>query len=146
MEIEETNFQLKLHPIKLKSVNITEISIKLKKHPSEIIFENGEFNFSSGKSEYNAANHLIAVFVKVEIGYEAGTKNSPVMLRVELFGEFEVDETNFDIQELGSWADNNAPVLLFPYLREHVYSLSLRSGLTPIILPLIEVPVFNLNK
>jgi preprotein translocase subunit SecB len=34
----------------------------------------------------------------------------------------------------------NAPAILFPFLREQAYALSIRCGFPPFILPLIQLP------
>lgn len=143
MSNTEPAFQFEMHPIKLSSVNVKELSIILKNHPSQINIGEGELNFQSAGTAYNAEIHSFAVFVKVEIGYDERTEDSPIMLKVEMFGEFEVDEEKFDIEQLDDFKERNAPAILFPYLREQVYALSMRAGIDPVLMPLIVVPTFK---
>jgi len=134
--------ELKLHPIKLLNVQILELYLKINDATKAFKLQDEEsrkFSFSSGHSEYNANNKIIAVATKVEIGTEG---DNPFTLRVELIGEFQVNEESFPVDKITHWAKHNAPILLVPYLREQVYSLSVRSGLVPILLPLVELPSF----
>jgi len=61
-------------------------------------------------------------------------------MRIELSGEFEIDENQFDKKYINDWAMKNAPAILFPFLREQAYALSIRCGFPPFIIPLIQLP------
>lgn len=135
--------ELKLHPIKLLNIQILELHLRINDltkafKPDEE--GSRKFTFSSGFSEYNAENKIIAVGTKVEIGMSG--EQHPFSMRVELVGEFQVNNETFPVEKIPHWAKHNAPILLIPYLREQVYSLSLRCGLNPVLLPLVEVPAF----
>jgi len=51
-------------------------------------------------------------------------------------GIFEVDEDKFPFKFIQNWAEKNAPLILYPYLREQVFSLSSRAGFGGTLLPL----------
>ena len=68
-----------------------------------------------------------------------------VTLKVEFHGRFKVDESSFPMDRLDHWADHNAPMVLYPYIREHVYSLTSKVGLPEGLLPLIEIPTFRVE-
>jgi preprotein translocase subunit SecB len=138
---------LKPHPIQLLKVNVIELSIRSNQSPDESIGidDTMDIPLLVGHSEFNNENRQIAVVVKVETKVNKGEKKDAedsFFLRVELVGEFKVEE-NFPMEHIDSWARDNAPFILMPYLREHVYSLTLRCGLKPIVLPLLQVPTLR---
>lgn len=136
----------KLHSIQLLKVNIVELYIKSNQPPDETIgVDEVKIPFFVGHSDFDEENRKIAVMVKVEIGTadeKEENEDSPFSLRVEIVGEFKVTE-KFPIEHIDNWARRNAPFILMPFLREHVYALTLRSGFKPINLPLLEVPTLT---
>jgi preprotein translocase subunit SecB len=50
------------------------------------------------------------------------------------------------LEVLKNFQQNGARIALSPFLREHVYSLTSRAGIKPVILPLIQVPLFQVPK
>ncbi|WP_069472432.1 protein-export chaperone SecB [Candidatus Marithrix sp. Canyon 246] len=129
------------HPIQLITLKVLELSIKV--IPESIQFEQPiveQFSLFHGCSEYNHEDNTIGVRIGVEIGEEL--KEVPFKLRVEILGVFKVDENKFPLNFLEKWAENNAPLILYPYLREHVFSLSSRAGFDGTLLPLFQVPTF----
>ena len=61
-------------------------------------------------------------------------------------GEARAALKKFSVEQLPSWAKVNAPMILFPFLREQVYALTARCGYNPIILPMIHVPTIRLEQ
>lgn len=139
-----------LHPIQLISLNIEELSIKVKAPPQSVDLSSGseEFNLRTGRSEYDEKNHIIQVGVKLEIGGKGGKdgKETPFELRIIISGVFKVDETKFAKTNIDDWAKRNAPIILYPYLREQAFALTARCGFPGLILPLLEVPTFKLES
>lgn len=131
-----------LHGIQLQQVVVTELSMKL----SRPVEESSEFaiHIATGHSEYDRETREIQVSLSLTMHSESeGEEADPAMTgRVSLFGIFTVDEKDFPVEQLPSWARSNAPALLYPYLREHVYGLSMRCGIRNVFLPLIVVPTF----
>ncbi len=136
---DDKNKYFKLHGIQLKSVNVTELFIKVK-HINEAQTENKtEFTIQSGCSEYDEEKKVIHVGLQFRYGTEEKS-DTPFLMRIELSGEFEIDEDQFDKKYVNDWAMKNAPAILFPFLREQAYALSIRCGFPPFILPLIQLP------
>lgn len=134
--------QLKLHPIQTNSISVSELYIKANEFPDPSkAIEKGAGSISVGHSQYDEKNKTIRVAIKLEVEKE---KKAPFTLRIELVGEFLVNEREFPIKHIYDWAGRNAPLILMPYLREHAYSLTLRAGFQPVILALAEVPTFKL--
>lgn len=146
---------MNIHPIQLSSVFVKELHIYADDPPSaggEL--DNLRFALEVGTGTYNPQDKTVAVGVRLlskgesEENDDAEANNdtpshSP-SLRVEILGKFIVDDESFPVDKIGEWAEKNAPYILLPYLREHVYSLTMRAGYAPLILPMYQVPVFNL--
>ncbi|MEI7812127.1 MAG: protein-export chaperone SecB [Ignavibacteria bacterium] len=144
---EPKTFQMNNHPIQLKSLNVKELSITTMSFPDDIPeYETIDYEIGIGVSHFDKKSSFIKVGMSLRIGCEDNPITYPFKIKVELIGLFFVDQLNFDFNNVEDWANKSAPFILFPYLREHVYTLSVRAGIKPIILPLIEVPVFKLNK
>jgi preprotein translocase subunit SecB len=136
---EQPTFK-RLHAIQLSSVKVVELFIKSNRPPdASIEAEGGDFNFSSAHSSYDPESKIIRVTVAIEIGMEDKPK-TPFSMKIRLVGFFKVDEDKFNITHIGHWAEHNAPMILFPYIREHAFALSARCGFRPVLLPLLEVP------
>src|SRR5205823_3680079 len=106
----------------------------------------GEFGITDGRTEYDTANHTIQVAVKVEIGKAPGSEYIPFTLVVEIIGEFHIDESRFPKEKIDIWASINAPFVLYPYMREHVYSLTTRAGFPAVVLPLMQIPTMRVTS
>lgn len=136
----------KLHPIQLVSLDVLELYIKVIQPISsgDLKLREEDFTIKTGHSIYNKEAHTIAVKMEIEIGEEEG-KKTPFTLRVIIGGVFKVDETKFQIVHIEDWAKRNAPIILYPYLREHVFALTVRCGYPGLILPLLTVPTFKIE-
>jgi preprotein translocase subunit SecB len=124
------------HPIQFIDIEVRELSIKRTRPPlpmdpaPQIIVQ-------SGKGQFDAADKVIRVGIRAIA--PAPDQSLSFSLCVELVGVFAVDTANFDISNLDPWCEQNAPYILNPYLREQVYSLTLRAG-SAILLPMLQVP------
>lgn len=135
----------KLHPIQLQSIKVLELSIIINtENQQQELPDSGSFSLSHGHSKFDPEEKDIVLKIGVEI--DENHKNSPFTLKVELIGVFFVDDSNFPIEYIDNWAEENAPLILYPYLREHVFSLTSKAGFSGILLPLFEVPVLKLDK
>lgn len=151
MSEEKASFNY--HPIQLKDVRVLELFISanpscMSSQDSECDIDSKEFGFYHTHSEYNAAAKSFIVKVAAVIGREDSEEEPTTEfdLRAELLGVFEVDEEHFPLEQIEAFASRNAPLIMYPYLREHVYSLTTRAGFDSTVLPLFEVPAFRLQK
>ncbi|MGR5264089.1 protein-export chaperone SecB [Photobacterium damselae] len=141
------------HPIQLRDVKVLELFISanpscMSEHDSDCGIETSEFGFYHTHSKYNKEAKSFIVKVAAVIGQEDETEKHTTEfdLKVELLGVFEVDEDNFPMEYIDAFASKNAPLIMYPYLREQVYSLTTRAGFDSTVLPLFEIPVFKLKK
>lgn len=135
------------HAIQLVALEVLELSIKRNPEYVEPDQPDAEtsFSISRGHSEYDQDEHKIGVTLSVEIGLNQEMSALPFILRAEILGIFDVDESKFPILHIKHWAENNAPLVLYPYLREQVHGLTIRAGQPGLLLPLFEVPTFKIN-
>jgi preprotein translocase subunit SecB len=136
-----------LHPIQLITLAVRELFIKSNLPPdSSVGAEAEKCNIITGSSDYNRETKSIAVTLKLETGIDDNEEDSPYSMRIEIVGIFQVDEAHFSVEHVPDWARRNAPIILYPYIREHAHSLPVRCGFSPLVLPLLEVPIFKLEK
>ncbi|MEN6490273.1 MAG: protein-export chaperone SecB [Smithella sp.] len=144
----EPKEQLKLHPIQLIHLGVKEIYIKSHIAPDiSIEAEADKCSLSVGGSKYIEEDKRIDVALKLEFGRKNNNddEDAPFSLLVEIVGIFKVNDEKFQTKHIMHWARNNAPLILLPYLREHVFSITSRCGFKPILLPLLEVPTFKVG-
>lgn len=153
--MKKNNFNY--HPIQLRDVRVLSLFIKDNPHydveaGSKEDYSN--FSFFHTHSEFDSERKAFAVKVRATIGVneepelcEEQEHCYPFKLDVELVGMFEVVDTDsFDENDIPSFAKQNAPLILYPYLREHVYSLTTRAGYESAVLPLFEVSPFKIQR
>lgn len=146
MKDQDTKEPLKKHAIQLEALKVLELSIKANPNmedPHSQIIGEADFTMTTGHSEYHKEEHKIGVRISASIG--EGQDAFPFSLRVELIGIFDVDENRFPIMHIEHWAKTNAPLVLYPYLREQVYGLTNRAGFSGMLLPMFEIPTFKVN-
>lgn len=132
------------HAIQLKHIGVKELYIRANVPPSQSVDTSSiEYGLFNAYSEYFSESHMIRAGVKLEAGIAESEEELPFAIRVEIYGDFFVDESRFDVNLIEKWADGNAPFILYPYLREHVFALTARSGFPPVLLDLVEVPTWN---
>jgi preprotein translocase subunit SecB len=135
-----------LHPVQLTSLNILELYIKVNQPLESADLKIGEedFTINIGHSNYDEKKHTIAIKMQLGMGTQEGQK-SPFVMKVVLGGIFTVDETKFPKKHIEDWANRNAPIILYPYMREQVFALSVRAGFPGMILPLLTVPTIKVE-
>jgi len=131
---------MELHPIQLKSLRVLELHIRVNSDASDEAEMPGNMVLSIGRSEFDSERSRFATSLKAEIG---GGPGDPFVLSVEVQGLFEVDISQFDIKHINHFAETNAPLVLLPYVREHVFGLTSRAGFKAAIMPLMIVPQFQ---
>lgn len=137
---------METHPIQLLAVNVQQLYIRPLVAPEAALeADQGGAAIFFGRSEYDAEEKLISVGVKLETPEEK-EKDEPFEICVELSGIFEVDDESFPPEHIQHWAENNAPYILMPYLREHVFALTARCGFKPMVLPLTMLPTLRLES
>jgi len=139
--------QFRKHPIHLSKLGVKELFIESYVIPdATITVEPDDCFVSVTNTPYDSTTQRIAVSLRLKIGMDEDKSRIPYSMRIELVGIFQVDETQFPVEYIDHWAKNGAPLVLYPYLRDHAFSLSSKCGFMPLLLPLVEVPTFKIDK
>lgn len=77
------------------------------------------------------------ITIKDEVG-------ESVNINIIVDGHFKFRE-NIDINQLGRFFTVNAPAIIFPYIRGYISMLSSLSGITPILLPTLNLQQVGLE-
>ncbi len=136
-----------LHPIQLVRLGVKELFIRANVPPDTERGTNPvECLVEVGTTSYDTDQKIIGVSLRLELGTNENDTEAPYAMRVELVGFFQVDEDRFPMEQLSHWTEHNAPLILYPFVREHAFGLSSRCGFRPLLLPLLEVPTFKIEK
>lgn len=128
---------MKNHPIQLIKIQIKELNVFI--HDLAVTEKDSldvQMQYKVGTNNFNEKEKILVVGVKCLLN--DGIKDAPFNLNVELLGFFEVGD-DFPSDKVEHFARHNAPIILMPYIRENIYSLSIRTGLD-INIPLVQVP------
>lgn len=143
---------MKKHPAQLISIEVKELSLKSlhQDFADKEVNLDGRGKIHAGNSSYDAEKQQIAaglLFVVDPSQEDAEDRKAPYEIRIDIRGLFKIDEAAFDhdAERINEWASQNAFYILLPYLREQLYSLTQKAGFRPAILPLAEVPTFELQ-
>ena len=145
---------LKRYPIQLRMVTIKELFFEAFR-PLSPDFELGADKIKIASSF--AAPDQDDAELQIGIGFSfcdeepAGQEgvdpeddSRELKMRVRIVGHFAVDKAKFPMDRLEEWSRYNAPMILYPFLREQVYSLTARCAVRPLILPLVYLPTMNI--
>lgn len=150
--------EFKPHPAQMKSLQILKLSIEVHDpvaaHSDDYSF--GEYALETGRSEFNEEDSTIQVMMRVRAGKfavdesndtetNAEFSSQPISVLAEVGGIFFVNTEIFPKDQIHHWAETNAPLILYPYVREQVYGLSTRVGVKPVLLPLLEIPTIRIS-
>lgn len=148
----------KPHAAQLKALQILKLAIEV--HDPETAssdsYSFSEYAFETGRSDFNKVDSTVHVMIRVRAGkYAVDDSNEseenvkfssqPISVTAEIGGIFNIDTEIFPEDKIHNWAETNAPLILYPYIREQIYGLSTRVGIKPVLLPLLEVPSFKIN-
>lgn len=136
-----------LHPIQMVSLGVRELFIKSNRPPDlSLGIDPQACSINVSTTPYSKKEKRFLVILKLESGMGDDKAEAPYAMRIELIGTFEVDEAGFKVEHVADWAMKGAPLVMFPYLREQALGLSLRCGFRPLMLPLLQVQTFTIEK
>lgn len=148
-----SNNSFRTHAVQLRSLQVLKLSIEVHdvRTAHSAGYQAGSYAMEAGHSAFDEATSTIHVSMRVRAGRFAidddnseaeneEYKRQPVSILVEVGGVFSVDTDEFSVEHIPNWSEFNAPLIIYPYVREQVYGLSTRVGIKPLLLPLLEVP------
>lgn len=105
---------------------------------SEINYSDSNFEVKTDVN-FDTQNKENTLFVALTLEYLAGIKGhaqKEINCHVKMLGIFEYSNSSkLSIEE---FSNINAPAIIFPFIREHIASISVKAGLNPILLPPIN--------
>lgn len=137
-----------LHAIQIETINHLKQSIEMNTSFDPLL-ETSEDSFSMqcAKTRYDSDTKSIGVKVSAQIGFDDDGEpisTAQYWMEIEIEGIFAIDEEKFPIDKLDVWATQNAPLTLYPFVRESAYSLTNRVLKdSAAILPLLTVPTIK---
>lgn len=135
---------LKHHAIQLVAFQTTELRIQVTGDLSKLDnFGQCAATLESSHTAYNDEEKTIQVRLRSVV---TESEDMPLSLHVEVIGLFKVDETMFNRTFVEDWAKTNAPYILYPYVREHVFGLATRIGVKGLLMPLLEIPTIRVTS
>lgn len=143
-----------IHPIQLVDValvqvvftNLTRPNPKVEIDPMAVAigYIPGAVDFSS-----RIFAHTVRAMYNMretENGLSADSQGkAPYALFIELYGTFTFTE-NINQDTIEEFQKTSAMSILLPYLREHVYSMTMRAGVSPVLLPLTMVNLIRISE
>jgi len=131
-----------LHPIQLKTLAVKKLTAEVFDEIRLRTFEGAiDLSISLGTNPHEAGENTVWVGMKAEVKPDLKEGEDAIFyIEVEISGNFSIDLNNFKEKNIDAWTRVNAPFLLIPYLREHVYGLSSRIGVKDLLLPLMIQP------
>jgi preprotein translocase subunit SecB len=135
-------------PIQLVRVDVGEIAYSCAGFANPAINPISTFELETGISGYDSESKLF----QVSVGFVA--KNDPAKsgfsipyaLSVKVHAQYLVVEDRFPMDKIDQWAQLNGSAILLPFLREVVHSVTLKSGFTPFLMPLLEAPLYKVQR
>ncbi|MDP2573268.1 protein-export chaperone SecB [Vibrio penaeicida] len=139
------------HPIQIKFVDYIKLYIEKNANTTIDCVPNcGDFQLQSAHSSFDEESNEIWVKVNCKIGFndeDEPIEDADFWLDVSLEACFSVDIEKFSRASLHHWAHNNATMVLYPYVRESVASLTGRVFTKEqALLPLLTVPIVPQSK
>ncbi|MDY0281713.1 MAG: protein-export chaperone SecB [Salinivirgaceae bacterium] len=134
-----------------KLLNILLIESSFKREP-QIDFDNQDLHNNINIDVQNSTESSNILYVTVIMNFDTSIKNKKfISSKIVMLGVFEYGEEL--TLSLDSFANINAPAIIFPFIREHLSNVSMKAGIQPILLPPInfvelakEKKAINLRK
>jgi preprotein translocase subunit SecB len=141
---------LPLSPIQLRKIDVGAIDYRCDGFSDPALIPTQTFGLSSGISPFNEADSTfqINLHFKTESSPPDSQLQYPYRLAITIHGEFAIDpsaRSKFTDDFIRSWASKNGTLLLLPFLRETVYTITQKTGFRPLLLPMVETSAFGVR-
>ena len=123
----------------LKQVNLRRSEFRMETS----IQSTGEYGIliETNRKRYGKNDRTLECTLSVTLQFK---KEIPLHISVTMAGQFYITgEMDFSVNE---FLDINAPSIIYPYIRQHIRTLSLEAGIKPIILPVLNFVTLKKNN
>jgi preprotein translocase subunit SecB len=137
-----------LYPVQPTFITVREVHFIALRPPSENDrIDESSVRITQTASQFNEETNRVQVTLTAEFGFEntPDVEPPPFAVKLSMVGEF-VIEDSFPREKIQLWASRNAPFVIFPYLRERLYTITNQGGYPAILLPLLQIPTLKLEK
>jgi preprotein translocase subunit SecB len=97
-----------------------------------------DFNINSMKIENQPSRHILEITTKLELFNKQSNSNF-YYHECKFIGVFDVILNDCNDELYNSIVTHNLPAMMFPYIREHITNISSKAGISPIILPPMNI-------
>jgi len=119
-----------------KLLNIILIESYFKREP-QIDFDNKNLHNNINIDVQNSTENSNILYVTVIMDFDTSIDNKKfISSKIQMLGVFEFGKKL--PLSLDSFANINAPAIIFPFIREHLSNVSMKAGIQPILLPPIN--------
>jgi len=119
-----------------KLLNIILIESSFKREP-QIDFDNQDLHNNINIDVQNSTENTNILYVTVIVDFDTSVVNKKfISSKIKMLGVFKFGEKL--PLSLDSFANINAPAIIFPFIREHLSNVSMKAGIQPILLPPIN--------
>lgn len=102
-----------------------------------VSFDSNVENNLNINTAVNIDKKTVSVMLQVIINQQFQGK-SQVKIEVKMVGVFECVGENPLADNLENFGRINGAAIIFPYIREHISNLSIKAGIPPIVLPIVN--------
>lgn len=141
---------LPLFPIQLLKVDIGEIAYSCAGFSDATKRPTDKFDLNVAVSPYDETTKALQVALSFNSKFDPAESSFPhaYSLRITVHGQFQVvaeEKLPFPVSEMRKWAEKNGTIILLPFLRESVYTITQKTGFQPLMIPMIEVAAFRVG-
>jgi preprotein translocase subunit SecB len=137
--------QLPNYPVQPTFIAVREIHFVSHRPPSDSDkIDESKIQISHSISQFDESRKRIQVTLAAKFGFDKEASNPPFSVRVVITGEFAIAD-EFPRDKILLWAKLNAPFVIYPYLRERLYYITIQGGYPPITLPLLQIPTLKME-
>jgi len=135
--------QIEQHPIQLKRfwVGFAQAEQVALIEENDQDRENATYNDLSIDCSFDRLIGEIAFRIRFEVKLGMVIDNPTFRYHTVVYGEFVFDPSLFDSRDLESWAKSSGYFILLPFIRESIFSLTLRIPAGPYIVPMVTIPL-----
>lgn len=142
MKLDKNKYRELVESIDIKSIDLCELLVKDVDKEVAIQSNSMEIEHKSKMSEYKLENNILKVFIKTiiqgvkEESEKIEGNNRLFYIEFTYCIEYEVNSSSeFEEPYYEFFAIKNAPVNLWPYMRELIHSLTMRMGIPEVVIP-----------
>lgn len=120
---------------KFKLRGIVLVESNFRRIPEVIINQGEKTETKVDVKSENKDSRNLATEVTIELTSTFENKTQ-FLMKVVMVGLFEAEDCTKE--QIDNFSKINAPAIIFPFVREHVISMTIKAGLPPIALPIIN--------